>query len=140
MGAVDESGWAYIAPYAREVGADAGYLEQEKARQMATLRKRRAEYTPHRAAHDAAGRIAIVVDDGLATGATMIAALHAVRARKPARLVCAVPVAAPDSLEKVRAYADEVVCLATPPEFHAVSQFYSSFPQVEDEEVMRLLA
>lgn len=140
VGAVDESGWAYIAPYAREVGADAGYLEQEKARQMATLRKRRAEYTPHRAAHDAAGRIAIVVDDGLATGATMIAALHAVRARKPARLVCAVPVAAPDSLEKVRAYADEVVCLATPPEFHAVSQFYSSFPQVEDEEVMRLLA
>jgi predicted phosphoribosyltransferase len=51
-----------------------------------------------------------------------------------------VPVAAPESLEKVRAYADEVVCLATPPEFHAVSQFYSSFPQVEDEEVMRLLA
>jgi predicted phosphoribosyltransferase len=140
VGAVDESGWAYIAPYAREVGADAGYLEQEKARQMETLRKRRAEYTPHREAHDAAGRIAIVVDDGLATGATMIAALHAVRARKPARLVCAVPVAAPDSLEKVRPYADEVVCLAAPPEFHAVSQFYGSFPQVEDEEVMRLLA
>lgn len=140
VGAVDESGWAYIAPYAREVGANDTYLEQEKARQMETLRKRRAEYTPHRAAHDAAGRIAIVVDDGLATGATMIAALHAVRARKPARLVCAVPVAAPESLEKVRSYADEVVCLATPPEFHAVSQFYSSFPQVEDEEVMRLLS
>jgi predicted phosphoribosyltransferase len=140
VGAVDESGWAYIAPYAREVGADAEYLRKEQARQMETLRKRRAEYTPHRAAHDAAGRIAIVVDDGLATGATMIAALHAVRARKPARLVCAVPVAAPESLEKVRAYADEVVCLATPPEFHAVSQFYGSFPQVEDEEVVRLLA
>ena len=140
VGAVDESGWAYIAPYAREVGADEGYLREETARQMETLRKRRAEYTPHREAHDAAGRIAIVVDDGLATGATMIAALHAVRARKPARLVCAVPVAAPESLEKVRPYADEVVCLAAPPEFHAVSQFYASFPQVEDEEVMRLLA
>jgi len=139
VGAVDESGWAYIAPYAREVGADEDYLREEKARQMETLRKRRTEYTPHRAAHDASGRIAIVVDDGLATGATMIAALHAVRARKPARLVCAVPVAAPESLEKVRPYADEVVCLAAPPEFHAVSQFYSSFPQVEDEEVMRLL-
>jgi putative phosphoribosyl transferase len=139
VGAVDESGWAYIAPYAGEVGADEDYLREEKARQMETLRKRRAEYTPHRAAHDAAGRIAIVVDDGLATGATMIAALHAVRARKPTRLVCAVPVAAPESLEKVRPYADEVVCLATPPEFHAVSQFYASFPQVEDEEVMRLL-
>jgi putative phosphoribosyl transferase len=139
VGAIDESGWAYIANYAGEVGADEAYLREEKARQLDTLRKRRAEYTPHRAAHDAAGRIAIVVDDGLATGATMIAALHAVRARKPARLVCAVPVAAPESLEKVRPYADEVVCLAAPPEFHAVSQFYSAFPQVEDEEVMRLL-
>jgi len=139
VGAVDESGWAYIANYAGEVGADEAYLREEKTRQMETLRKRRSEYTPHRAAHDAAGRIAIVVDDGLATGATMIAALHAVRARKPARLVCAVPVAAPESLEKVRPYCDEVVCLSAPPEFHAVSQFYSSFPQVEDEEVMRLL-
>jgi len=140
VGAVDESGWAYIANYAGEVGADEAYLREEKTRQMETLRKRRSEYTPHRAAHDAAGRIAIVVDDGLATGATMIAALHAVRARKPARLVCAVQVAAPESLEKVRPYCDEVVCLSAPPEFHAVSQFYSSFPQVEDEEVMRLLA
>ena len=57
-----------------------------------------------------------------------------------ARLVCAVPVAAPESLEKVRPYADEVVCLDAPAGFHAVSQFYGSFPQVEDEEVMRLLA
>ena len=139
VGAIDESGWAYIAQYAGEVGADEAYLREEKARQLETLRKRRAEYTPHRAAHDAAGRIAIVVDDGLATGATMIAALHAVRARKPARLACAVPVAAPESLEKVRPYADEVVCLAAPPEFHAVSQFYREFPQVEDAEVVRLL-
>jgi predicted phosphoribosyltransferase len=139
VGAIDESGWAYIANYAGEVGADETYLREEKARQLETLRKRRAEYTPHRAAHDAAGRIAIVVDDGLATGATMIAALHAVRARKPTRLVCAVPVAAPESLEKVRPYADEIVCLDAPPEFHAVSQFYREFPQVEDEEVMRLL-
>jgi len=139
VGAIDESGWAYIAKYAGEAGADETYLRDEKARQVETLRKRRVEYTPHRAAHDAAGRIAIVVDDGLATGATMIAALHAVRARKPARLVCAVPVAAPESLEKVRPYADEVVCLAAPPEFHAVSQFYREFPQVEDAEVVRLL-
>jgi predicted phosphoribosyltransferase len=139
VGAIDESGWAYIADYAAEVGADEAYLREEKHRQLETLRRRRAEYTPHRPPHDPAGRIAIVVDDGLATGATMIAALHAVRAKKPARLLCAVPVAAPDSLAKVRAYADEVVCLATPHEFHAVSQFYDSFPQVEDDEVVRLL-
>jgi len=139
VGAIDESGWTYVADYARSVGADEAYLHGEKNRQLETLRSRRAQYTPQRAPHDPAGRIAIVVDDGLATGATMIAALHAVRAKQPARLVCAVPVAAPDSLEKVRPYADEVVCLATPREFHAVSQFYDAFPQVEDEEVVKLL-
>jgi len=139
VGAIDESGWTYVADYARSVGADDTYLGEEKRRQLETLRQRRAQYTPQRPPLDAAGRIAIVVDDGLATGATMIAALHAVRAKKPARLVCAVPVAAPESLEKVRAYADEVVCLATPREFHAVSQFYDAFAQVEDAEVVKLL-
>jgi len=70
----------------------------------------------------------------------MIAALHAVRARQPERLVCAVPVAAPDSLELVRPYCDEVVCLEAPPEFFAVGQFYRQFRQVEDDEVIELLA
>ena len=139
VGAIDESGWTYVADYARSVGADAAYLREEERRQLETLRLRRAQYTPQRAPLDAAGRIAIVVDDGLATGATMIAALHAVRAKRPARLVCAVPVAAPESLEKVRPYADEMVCLEAPPHFRAVSQFYDAFPQVEDEEVTRLL-
>jgi predicted phosphoribosyltransferase len=83
--------------------------------------------------------VAIVVDDGLATGATMLAALHAVRGQRPARLVCAVPVAAPEALDRVRAQADEVVCLAAPPGFRAVSQFYLEFPQVEDDEVAALL-
>lgn len=140
VGAVDESGWAYVADYAAEVGADETYLAGEKRVQMETLRKRRAQYTPERPPADPAGRIAIVVDDGLATGATMIAALHAVRAKKPARLICAVPVAAPDSLAKVSPHADEVVCLDTPPNFHAVGQFYRDFAQVQDDEVAALLA
>jgi predicted phosphoribosyltransferase len=140
VGAIDETGWAYVAPYAASAGADAAYLEHEKRAQLDTLRKRRAEYTPARPPIDLAGRIAIVVDDGLATGATMIAALHAARAKGPARLVCAVPVAAPDSIELVRPHADEVVCLEMPEHFYAVGQFYRDFRQVEDEEVIALLA
>ena len=70
----------------------------------------------------------------------MIAALHAVRAKQPARLVCAVPVAPPETLERIRPYADEVVCLEAPEDFMAVSQFYRDFQQVEDEEVVALLA
>lgn len=140
VGAIDETGWAYVADYAAQVGADQAYLAREKRTQMETLRNRRAQYTPARPPADPAGRIAIVVDDGLATGATMIAALHAVRAKKPARLICAVPVAASDSLEKVSPHADEVVCLDTPEYFHAVGQFYRDFRQVEDHEVAALLA
>lgn len=140
VGAIDESGWAYVADYAAEVGADEAYLAGEKRIQMETLRKRRAQYTPERPPADPAGRIAIVVDDGLATGATMIAALHAVRAKRPARLICAIPVAAPDSLAKVSPHADEVVCLDTPPNFYAVGQFYRDFAQVQDDEVAALLA
>ena len=140
VGAIDETGWAYVADYAAQVGADQAYLAREKRTQMETLRKRRAQYTPARPPADPAGRIAIVVDDGLATGATMITALHAVRAKKPARLICAVPVAASDSLEKVSPHADEVVCLDTPEYFHASVQFYRDFRQVEDDEVAALLA
>ncbi len=140
VGAVDESGWTYVAEWAEEVGASRTYLAEETAAQLATMRSRRALYTPARSPIDPAGRVVIVIDDGLATGATMIAALHSVRARHPARLVCAVPVASPESLEKVRPHADEVVCLDAPPFFHAVGQFYATFGQVEDREVVAALA
>ena len=139
VGSVDESGWAYVADYAASAGADADYIEQEKQRQLEVLKKRRAQYTAARPPLDPAGRIVIVVDDGLATGATMISALHALRTRKPAKLICAVPVAPPDTLRKVEALADETVCLEAPEYFMAVGQFYEDFPQVDDEEVIALL-
>jgi putative phosphoribosyl transferase len=121
VGAVDESGWTYVANYAAQAGASDAYLARERAA-------------------GSAGRVAIVVDDGIATGASMIAALHSVRAKQPARLVCAVPVAPAESLEQIRPHADELVCLETPAGFMAVGQFYRQFEQVTDDEVVALLA
>jgi putative phosphoribosyl transferase len=137
VGAVDESGNAYLAEWASELAPE--MLAEEKERQLATLRRRRTQYTPLRPPIDPCGRIAIVVDDGIATGSTMIAALRAVRAKKPMKLICAVAVASPDSARVVSREADALVCLATPAEFFAVGQFFDDFAQVTDEDVVEIL-
>jgi predicted phosphoribosyltransferase len=124
VGSIDESGWAYVADYAASAGADERYLAAEKKHQLEVLKTRRAEYTAARPPIDPAGRIS---------------ALHALRSKKPARLIAAVPVSPPDTLGKVEKLADEVICLEVPDYFMAVGQFYLEFPQVEDAEVIRLL-
>ncbi len=136
IGAIDEGGRVFVSDPEAD---DAAWLAAEKARRLDELRRRRTLYSGGAAGADPQGRITIVVDDGLATGATMLAALHAVRARRPQKLVCAVPVAAPSSLERVRPYADELVCLHAPADFQAVGQFFARFGQVEDDEVVDCL-
>ncbi|MEI8363539.1 MAG: phosphoribosyltransferase family protein [Betaproteobacteria bacterium] len=139
IGSVNESGWTYIADYAASTGADNEYIQREKLAQMDVIKSRRAQYTPIRPSIDPKGRIVIIIDDGLATGATMISALHALRDRKPAKLICAVPVSPAETLEKVAELADELVCLEVPEDFQAVGQFYANFPQLGDDEVMQIL-
>ena len=140
IGAVDETGHAILNEGAWRVGANEGYIRQESERQQAALRERRRRYAGGRAPVDVAGRVAIVIDDGLATGATMAAALRLVRERRPERLVCAVPVATVEGLRRAGDVADEVVCLSVPQPFVCVAAHYVEFPQVSDEEVLEAIA
>ncbi len=119
----------------RHMRVSEDWIEAETARQLAEIERRRRLYFEGRARVPVAGRTAIVVDDGIATGATMAAALHATRRAGPRELVLAVPVAPPDTVERLRPTVDRVVCLATPALFMAVGAFYDDFTQVEDDEV-----
>lgn len=103
------------------------------------IERRRKRYLGNREPADVAGRTAIVIDDGIATGATTRAALRATRMRKPKRLVLAVPVAPTESLAELRGEADEVICLEDYEAFGAIGFYYSDFRQVSDEEVIAIL-
>lgn len=115
------------------------YVQEQRARQLKEIERRRHLYVEGRPAEEVAGRTAIVVDDGIATGSTMRAALRAIRRRRPARLVLAVPVAPPDTIAALRDEVDDIVCLATPAYFGAIGQFYVDFRQLGDDEVVASL-
>jgi putative phosphoribosyl transferase len=116
------------------------YIQQEQARQLQEIERRRQRYLQGRPPLEVVGRVAILVDDGIATGATMRAAVRAVRIRRPAQLVLAVPVAPTQTLAELRREVDEVICLEQHEDFTGVGAYYRNFNQVEDEEMLGLLA
>jgi putative phosphoribosyl transferase len=120
-------------------GVDRAYVEAEAKSELREIERRRGAYLRGRAPVAVDGATVVVVDDGIATGTTMRAALKALRRRKPARLVLAVPVAPSDTLALLRAEVDDIVCLAQPYPFHAIGLHYVDFHQVGDDEVLAAL-
>lgn len=118
----------------------AQYIEQETARQFEEISRRMQLYRGDRPLPEIGGRTVIVIDDGIATGYTLRAALAGLRRLQPARLIVAVPVAPPSTAEEMRHHADEVICLETPEPFMAVGAWYEDFDQTSDAEVKHLLA
>lgn len=140
IGALGEDGQVHLNPDLLEFAeSHPAYLAEERAHQMAEIERRQRLFRAVRPHAPIAGRSVIVTDDGIATGSTMIAALHAVRAQRPRELIVAAPVASPDRAAEVRRWCDDVVTVMQPDDFYAVGQYYFDFAQVEDDEVVELL-
>ncbi len=142
MGAVVD-GTAPIVVRNEEVielsGTTADEFDAACTSELAEIERRRQLYIGERARAEIAGRVVIVIDDGIATGATTRAALQAIRNRKPKELVLAIPVAPPDTIKQLRPEVDALICLETPELFGAIGYFYRDFRQVGDQEVVAIL-
>ncbi|MFI5458384.1 MAG: phosphoribosyltransferase [Isosphaerales bacterium] len=140
IGAVSEDGKVYLNPSAKAFLDLANeYIAGEQAYQLGEIARRKALFRAIRPQATIEGRSVIVTDDGIATGATMIAALQVARAKDPFELIVAVPVASPDRLQEIRRRCDEVICMRAPSTFWAIGQFYQDFAPVEDAEALELL-
>jgi putative phosphoribosyl transferase len=142
MGAVTDGGQPMVVRNSEIVklcGVSEGEFEAVCKEELAEIERRRRRYVGDRPRAEVKGQVAIIVDDGIATGATTLAAIQAVRSRKPRELVLAVPVAPLDTVKKLYAEVDATVCLDTPEELGAIGYFYNDFRQVGDEEVIATL-
>jgi putative phosphoribosyl transferase len=141
MGALASGGVRVINDeVVRRLGIPHDMVEAVAAREQQELSRREQLYRGERPAPEVRGRAVLLVDDGLATGSTMQAAILALRRLQPARIVVAVPTAAPETCEQMRVLADEAICAFTPDPFHAVGLWYEDFSQTSDAEVGALLA
>jgi predicted phosphoribosyltransferase len=140
VGAVSHGGAKVINPDLELTGLETAVFAQQARLVEASLATRRTELVGKKRLASLAGKIVIVVDDGVATGSTAVAAIKFIRLKKPAKIVVATPVAPPAAVEFLRKHADEVHVLLEPPFFHAVGQFYEKFPQLTDEQVRKMLA
>lgn len=141
MGAIASGGARVIHDaVVRGLAIPSAVLEAVAAVQGRELRRRELAYRGHAGAPAVAGKVIILVDDGIATGSTIRAAVQALRQQKPKRIVIAVPTAAPDTCAELESMADEVVALMKPQNFRSVGQWYEDFPQTTDDEVRQLLA
>jgi predicted phosphoribosyltransferase len=141
MGAIGSGGVRVIQPgFPGLMGVTAQQIEAVAQREQAEIVRRERLYRGGRTPVEIAGRTVVLVDDGIATGSTMLAAVQVARQRGAGRVVVAVPVAPPDTAETMAAQVDQLVCLSTPMFFRAVSQWYREFDQTSDEEVQDLLA
>src|SRR5688500_15485556 len=140
MGAIASGGVRVMSDdVVRMYGVSAEAIERVARAEQTELERREREYRQNHPAVDLRGKTAILVDDGLATGSTMRAAVEAVRRHEPARVIVAVPVGAPSTCAEFRAIADDIVCARTPEPFSAVGLWYQDFSQTSDEEVRMLL-
>jgi putative phosphoribosyl transferase len=139
LGAIAEGVRVLDERMIRQLGVTDDYLEREIGAQEEEIRRRTAAYRKGRNAAPVSGKVAVVIDDGVATGGTAAAALRWARDQGASRVILAVPVAPREAVARLSKDADEVVCLAMPEPFFAVGQWYGSFPQTSDREVVALL-
>jgi len=141
MGAIASGGVRVLEPRVIDaLGISGAQIDAVSRTEIAELERRERAYRGERPAIPLAGKTVILIDDGLATGATMRAAVRAVKNARPARVVVAVPIGAPEACAEIRGDADEVICAVTPRAFRAVGLWYEDFSQTTDEEVQHLLA
>jgi len=140
VGAVGAMGEPVIdEALAERVGADEEYLKNQIAKIKIEIERREKEFRGNKPKLNFKDKIVILTDDGVATGATMMAGIEIIRQQNPKKIIVAVPVIARDTLDKIKNLADEVICLDSPLMFFAVGQFYQDFPQISDEEVKEIL-